>query len=284
MSAVQKNAEALTSLGAGDVVSVIEDVKRTAHALAEEIDRESGGTPEERINELLERTCKPSEELLALVYPTIEYGDAQAIETIPRALLHVAGRTAAVVRETGPNRIGGVVVVGRLVWAIVAYAVHCGRFEVIADASRASVIVPFSNNEAAPLIGVGVLRYPDALGGNAGRSFEAYREWLQTLQLITERYPLLVAEFDHVFGEADVLLAMVMARQRDRVYSLGLDTASAGRLARRLRDPKHRAALRVVFDSSKDELDDALERAYARLETDQHRWDRPPTKLFAQCE
>jgi len=283
VSAAARNASALESLGRGDWVAVVEAAKTASLAISAEIDvDDTEGTPEERIARLFDRTREPSEELLALLYPLIEYGDTRSIEVIPRVLLHIAERTSAARQELEPNRIGGTVVLARLIWALVAYAIHCDRFDAVAEASRATIRVPFGSGEIEPLIGLQSLRYPDALAGNAGRSFEDYRTWLQELPLVAERYPLLASEIDEVFREADVVLAMLLGQRGGRIYSMGLDTATVRRLARRLKDRKHRPDLAVIVGASEDELDETLERAYAALETDQNRWERPPPKLFGQ--
>ncbi len=284
MSAVESNARALERLGAGDPVSVVEAAKRAALAVTEQIDAEDEqGTSDERIQRLLDRTSDPGEEFLALLYPLIEYGDARSLEVIPRCLLHIAEKTDTVRQNLEPNRLGGVVVVGRLIWGVVAYAIHCGRFDVMAEASRAVVRVPFSNDDAIALIGLTSLRYPNALGGNARLSFENYHDWLADLELIGQSYPLFSAEFDDVFREADVFLAMRSAADRGRAHSVALDTATVRRLARRLRDAKHRAAIAAVYAVTEAELDDVLELAYGALETDQRRLDRLPQTLFGLC-
>lgn len=285
MSVSETNANALDSFARGDAVTVVEGAKTAAVLIGSAIEAEDAdGTQEERIARLLDRTSEPSEELLALLYPLVEYGDAQSLEVIPRLLLHIAERTSATRQETESNRIGGTVVLARVIWAVVAYAIHCGRFAAVAEASRATVRVPFTNGKSEPLIGLQSLRYPDALAGNAGRSLEDYRDWLLERPLVAERYPLFASDVDSVIREADVLLALILARQGDHFYSMGLDTSTVRRLARRLRDRKHRADLAAIFGVSEAELDDALERAYGFLDGDRTRWEGPPATLFGQTD
>lgn len=281
MTATDRNKETLEALSRGDQIAVVEAVKQVAQAITEAIDAQVEETSPERVWDALSAL---SEELLAVLFPVIEYGDERALEVIPRALLHVGTQTSAALQETGTHRVGGSVALGRITWAVVAYAIHCGRFDAIADASRATVQVPFSNNETAPLIALTSLRYPDALGGNAGQSFETYRDWLRALPVVTERYPLFSAEFEDVFGEADLLLALLLTQQRGRVYSLGRTRRTVPRLARRFRDRKNRGDVSTLFAVPEDDLDQALERAYATLETDQNRWESPPATLFGHEE
>jgi hypothetical protein len=277
MSASDTNAEILGSLGRGDAVAAVEAAKDAAYALAQAIEAQAD---EQSAEQVFNRADEPAEELLAVLYPLIEHGSERATEALPRVLLHVAQRTSAALQETSAHRVGGTIVLGRLVWATVAYAIHCGRFDAIAEASRATVRVPFTDDVVTPVIALQTLRYPDALGGNAGNSYENYRDWLHARPLITSRYPLFAGEAEEAIAEADLLLALLLAQQRGRVYSRGHDRNTVPRLARRLRDGKHQQALAALFHTTEAHLETTLESAYSRLETDQRRWENPPASLF----
>jgi len=97
-----------------------------------------------------------------------------------------------------------------------------------------------------------------------------------------ENYPLFAAEVEEVFREADVLLALLLGQRRNGIYSMGRDSDTVHRLARRLQDNKHRPDLAVIFGVPEDTLDETLERAYASLASDQNRWERPPPTLFGE--
>ncbi len=282
MSAVELNVEVLERLGNGDAIFAAEAAKRTALAIGEAINASSGeeGTPDERLERLLERSGSSAEELLGALFPLIEYGDGRSLGVIPRCLLHIAEQTTAADRDNQRNQVGGVVVVGRIVWAATAYALHCGRLDAVAASSRALVRVPSNDNQTVPLIALMSLRYPEALGGHAGRSFDDYREWISSLDLVLERYPLFAAELDTAFAEADMVLALRAALKRGRVYSRGLDAETVRRFALRARDAQHRGSLAEAFATTVDELEQVLEQAYGRVETDPNQWDGPPTTLF----
>jgi hypothetical protein len=277
MTASDKNAEILGSLGRGDAVAAVEAAKDAAYALAQAIEAQAD---EQSPEQVFNRADEPAEELLAVLFPLIEHGSERATEVLPRALVHVAHRTSAALQETTAHRVGGTVVLGRLVWATVSYAIHCGRLDAIAEASRATVRVPFTDGAVAAVIALQTLRYPDALGGNAGNSYDNYRDWLLARPLINDRYLLFAGEAEEAIAEADLLLALLLAQQRGRVYSRGHDRHTVPRLARRLRDKKHRQALAALFDTIDADLETTLENAYSRLETDHRRWESPPASLF----
>ena len=200
MSASDKNAEILGSLGRGDAVAAVEAAKDAAYALAQAIEAQAD---EQSPEQVFNRADEPAEELLAVLYPLIEHGSERATEVLPRALVHVAHHTSAALPETTAHRVGGTVVLGRLVWATVAYAIHCGRFDAVAEASRATVPVPFTDGAVAAVIALQTLRYPDALGGNAGNSYNNYRDSLLARPLINNRYPLFAGEAEEAIAEAD---------------------------------------------------------------------------------
>jgi len=91
------------------------------------------------------------------------------------------------------------------------------------------------------------------------------------------RYELFATEVSESFDEADLMLAMRAAVEHNGMYCASLETRTVRRLADRLRDPSCRAGLATVFRTTDAELDDTLEHAFARVTTDQYRFDRPRT-------
>ena len=160
--------------------------------------------------------------------------------------------------------------VGRLVSALAALASHCERLRAIPVLARAQITVPFSN-DVQPVIALTALRYPDALDGDPGYTFRDYHSWLAGLELL-ERYPLFLAEFDAVFLEADLLLAMYAGRFRTRVFSCGHERVTVNRFIARIADPAQREALAELFTGD-GALEDRLEKAYASVEGTRRSFD-----------
>lgn len=282
MNAVDLHSDVIDKLGRGNWVFVAEAMKGAAVDTGNAIENaaDSDGNEDERTEALLARASGPSELLLAGLLPTIEYGDPRLLGVVPRCLTHITSRTSAARQEVDWNRRAGVVVAGRLVWALAAYALSCNRLDALAEAARAVVRVPFKDNETQAVVTLTPLRYPDPLGGGAVRSFENYRDWLKERPLVQERYPLFTADFEAAFAEADFLLALRAGRDRSRLYSMGFDQDTVARFVARCSDAPQRDALARLFAASDDSLNDVLESAYTGLETDRHGWERPPEKLF----
>ena len=286
MSAIELNAEVIERLGAGDAIFAAEAAKGAALATGDAINTPAAENtpPAERLEQLLGRADPHAEELLAAIFPLIEYADELALEIIPRCLVYLAEQTSLALRDNERNERGGVVAVGRLIWAMTTYALHCGRLGAVAASSRALIHNPSSDSDAKQLIAVSTLRYPDALGGNAGNSYRDYREWVAGRELVRESYKLFASELDGAFAEADLLLALRAAAERGRVYSGGLNAETAQRFAVRARDSKHARILAETFGTTTDGLEGVLEAAYARLERDQNIWDSPPRTLFGDTD
>jgi hypothetical protein len=164
---------------------------------------------------------------------------------------------------------------GRLVWALTAYALHCRRIQGLAELSRISLRTTFGQRRWEPLIAMRRLRYPDVLGQNAGRAYEDYREWLQGIDFVADRYPLFAREREASFDEADLVLAMRSALEGGRIYSAALDSDTVRRLADHILDPACRSDFANTFRTTEAELNQVLEDAFAAVETDQHRLGRP---------
>jgi hypothetical protein len=274
-------SEILAELGRGDEVAVAERLKTVAFelgALLDDLPDEDGQLTDERVSELLDATSAPGEAFLTVAVPVVEYGRAAALEALPRALRYVTRATAAARTDQNARRVAAVPAVGRLVWALAAFALHCDRPEALVALGRARVTVPFSDGDVAPVMALTALRYPDALGGNAGNSFRDYHDWLAARPLL-QRYPLFAAELDAALLEADLVLGMYAGRLRSRVYSTGHDRDTARRFVARLEDAAQREALERLFPGE-GSLEERLEHAYAATEGDRNRFERGPAQLF----
>src|SRR5690348_15433261 len=195
--AADLKAAILTELGRGDEIAVAERMKAAAMALASRIDGLDEAVPEagERLQQVLAATSDAGEAFLAITFPVLEYGRRASLEALAPTLRHVALATSAGRTDQAATRVAAAVTLGRLTWALAAFALSCDRPEALAAANRAQVLVPFSNGDVEPVISLRTLRYPDALGGNAGNSFADYHDWLAGLPLLGD-YPLFAAEFD----------------------------------------------------------------------------------------
>ena len=165
-----------------------------------------------------------------------------------------------------------------MAWALAAFALSCDRPEALAAANRAHVLVPFSNDDVEPVISLKALRYPDALGGNAGHSIANYHDWLAGLPLLGD-YPLFTAELDLAFDEGDLVLAMLLGRLRGGVYARPRNRETARRLAARARDEAQRPGLEALFPGN-GTLEQRLNAGYRATESDYRGFDRGPADLF----
>jgi hypothetical protein len=277
VSVAELNEEVLGQLAAGDVVTPQESAKERVATLVALLDERYDGarTPEDLREEMLARWDAPSAELLAVLFPIVEYGDERAISVLSRCMHRIASATSLMTEERGWNRQCGVVALGRLIWAVTAYSLHCRRLDALAELSRVSIRLQYGGRPVEPLIGTRELRYPDALNQSAGNSYANYRDWLLALGLVSERYPLFARELEESFDEADLVLAIRAALEGGRAYSAAVDSKTVRRFADHALDPLCRPGLATTFRTSEDALNETLEGAFARVETDQFRWDRP---------
>lgn len=275
-------SEILAEFGRGDEVAVAERLKAAAAELASllaDVPGNDGQLTEELVGELLDATGALGESFLTVAFPVVEYAQTAALETLPRALRHVTRATAAARTEQTARLVAAVPAVGRLVWALAAFSLHCDRPQSLVALARARVNVPFSD-DVLPVIALTSLRYPDALGGNAGHSFRDYHEWLSGLALL-ERYPLFTDELDAAFLEGDLVLAMYAGRFRRRIYSRGREREAVRRFVGRVDDAAQREAIAQLF-TGEGNLEERLEAAYASTEGDRHRFERGPARLFGE--
>ena len=278
--AADLKGEILKELGRGDEIAVAERMKAAAVALASGIDRLEEAVPKAggRLQQVLAATSDAGEAFLAVSFPVLEYGRGASLEALAPALRHIALATSAGRTDQVAPRVAASVTLGRLAWALAAFALSADRPEALAAASRAQVLVPFSNGDTEPVISLKALRYPDALGGNAGHSTANYHDWLAGLPLLRD-YPLFAADFDLAFDEGDLVLAMLLGRLRGGVYARARNRETARRLAARAGDKEQRPALEALFPGT-GTLEQRLNATYRATESDYRGFDRGPADLF----
>jgi hypothetical protein len=275
-----RRSEILGELGGGDEIAVAERLKAEAVALAAVLDNLPGDDRQltaERVQELLAATSAASESFLTVALPVVEYADGVALETVPRALRQVTLSTAAARTDQTARRVAAVPAIGRLVWGLAAFALHCDRPEALVTLSRARVRVPYYD-DVEPVIALTALRHPDAFGQNAGTALRDYHEWLSQLDVL-EQYPVFRAELEAALFEADLVLAMYTSRFRDRIYSSGRTQDAVRRFTARVDDASQRQALEELFPGD-GALEGRLEQAHDVIEGDRHRFEGGPAKLF----
>jgi hypothetical protein len=273
----------LDELGRGDEIATAERLKSEAVALAAVLDDLPGDDRQltrECVQELLAATSSAGESFLTVAFPVIEYAERAALETLPRALRQVTLVTAAAAgTDQTARRIAAVPAIGRLVWALAAFALHCDRPAALVTLARARIRVPF-DNEVESVIALTALRHPEAFSQDAGVAFRDYHDWLSQLDLL-QRYPLFRAELDAALLEADLVLALCTSRVRNRIFSSGRARDTVRRFAARVDDAAQWQALDELFPGD-GELQERLERAYAATEGDGNRFERGPAKLFSE--
>lgn len=277
-----RREDILGELGRGDEIAVAERLKAEAVASATLLDDLPGDDAQltsERVQELLAATSAAGESFLMVALPVIEYAEGAALETLPRALRQVTLATAAGRNDHTSRRVAAVPAIGRLVWTLAAFALHCDRPAALAALARARVRVPY-DDDVQPVITLTALRYPNAFGQNAGIAYADCRDWLSQLDVL-EQYPLFRAEVEDALLEADLVLAMCTSRFRDRIYSSGRTRDTVRRLTARVDDATQRQALEELFPGE-GELQGRLEQAYAATEGDRDRFERGPAKLFGE--
>lgn len=277
-----RRREILEELGRGDEIAVAERLKAEAVALAALLDDLPGDDRQltaERVQELLAATSSASESFLTVALPVVEYGEGVALETLPRALRQVALVTAAARIDQTARRVAAVPAIGRLVWALAAFALHCDRLAALVTLARARVRVPHYD-DVEPVITLTALRHPNAFGQNAGVALRDHHEWLSQLDVLGQ-YPVFRPELEAALLEADLVLAMFASRFRDRIYSSGRAQDTVRRFTARVDDAAQRQALEELFVGD-GTLEDRLEQAYAVIEGDRNRFDRGPAKLFGE--
>lgn len=273
--------EILSELGRGDEVAVAERLKASAGdlaALLSDLPGDDARLTDERVAELLDVTSDACESFLTIAFPTVEYAQAAALAQLPRVLRYVTYATAAARTDQRARLIAAVPAVGRVTWALAAFALHCDRPQTLVTLATARVDVPFSD-ETRPVIALTNLRYPEALDGNAGKAFRNYYEWLAGLGLL-DHYALFRHDLDAAFLEADLVLAMYAGRFGDGVYARGHENATARRFVARVADEMQAEQLSQLFTGD-GSLEERLERAYSAVRGDQRGFDSGPRQLFS---
>jgi hypothetical protein len=118
-------------------------------------------------------------------------------------------------------------------------------------------------------------RYPQALGDNAGNSYEHYLNWLRERSLVKDRLPMFAGSLDQVFAETDLLLALRMiGHVNHRTYSGGVSTETIRHLGRRFGDQRQRPALVALFESADEELNKRVNAYWELVEFEHDRFWR----------
>lgn len=273
--------EVLGELGRGDEVAVAERLKANADGLVSRLGNLPGDDREltpERVAELLAATSDACEGFLMVALPAIEYSDGIALRQLPRSLGYITRATAAASTHQTARLIAGVPAVGRIVWALTTFALHCDRLQALVALAAARVDVPFED-DTRPVLALTSLRYPDALDRSALNSFRNYREWLAALGLL-DHHPFFRQDLEPAFSEGDLVLAIYTGQFRDRIYAVGCDRATVRRFLARVADPVQRVALEQLF-VGEGSLEERLEHAYATVAGDQNSFEHGPAHLFA---
>jgi hypothetical protein len=276
-------SEILAELGRGDEVAVAERVKSAAHELAQLLDELPGNDnalTADRVDELQAQASPAAEAFLGVSFPVVEYGRGFAVDALPRALQEIASATAAAPPENARNRYALIPTVGRIVWSLTAYALHCDRPKIIVALARGRIEVPSSDGQVMPAIALQSLRHPDVLAQDANVAFQNYCEWLAGLELL-QAYPTFAVGRDACVCEADLVLAMLSAHYRGDTYSQGWTRFVVRRFSERLNDLQQRAAFDELFAGERD-FEERIDSAYQQVRGDTHRVDRPPARLFGR--
>lgn len=276
-------SEVLVELGRSDEIAVAERLKAAAVSVVDvidELDVDNAPLSGERVDEFMAMTNESCTAFLEVAFPVIEYARDEALDTLPRALRPIALATATARTDERASRIAVVPALGRIVWALTAFALHCDCLSAIVALDRARVAQPFSDGAVVPVIALSDLRFPRALTGNAGNSYANYYEWLQGQQVLMQHYRLFAADFDAAFPEADLVLAMLTGRDRERIFATGHQRETVRRFVARVQDQSQRAALEALFPGD-GSLESRLETAYAATEGDIRRFERGPARLFS---
>jgi hypothetical protein len=184
---VEIRREILAELGRGDEIAVAERLKAEAVTLTTLLDDLPGDDRQltaERVQEVLAATSPACESFLEVALPIVEYGKGVALEALPPALRRATLRTRAGSTDQTARRVASVPAIGRLIWALAAFALHCDRPAVLVALGRERIQVPFYD-DVEPVLSLTALRHPDALERNAGLAFRDYSEWLS--HLVTRR-------------------------------------------------------------------------------------------------
>lgn len=227
--------EALERLARGKEILVLDDLAKAAENLRVELDkqvgqfREAGVPTEESIAAFLDDDRSGS--FIALGLPIATYGGPQSLRALGAALAHV-GRAA--VSESGGYVVhgeAGIAILGRMLWALTAQGLVAGNPQILKVAQ--STRLPMGSYGMTPSMSEDHrLRYATTLGGNATRTYEHYRDWLVSNQIILDACPYLAADPETGLRTADALLALAMVESgQGKPYAHGIyDRTVAARI------------------------------------------------------
>jgi hypothetical protein len=264
MSAIELNRQAVEQLGVGDSVAPREALKAQLVALLRVLDGQAETAAnlgdEERASAFLEAISDELESILAVAAPLIEYGGSDGQEAVVRGLAQVAGEIS---REASLEN-AMYLVTARLLWSTTAFALSCDAADFLPRLLRLTVRSAFRDADV-PLIDDSSARHPQAFGRGADVAFESHRLWLESLNLITERYPLLVREqqLERALAEADLIFALHtdaadMGIRGTYSHAAHREGHAEQRLRARARTPSSREQLVRFFGIPDDHLEERL--------------------------
>lgn len=276
MSAIEIYDATIGSLGRGDRVAVLEEMKLRAVALADAlraqvtVEVEPGPSDEQLRDAFLVAVTGVSEELLAVVFPLVEYCSDGEHASVAAALQYVVDRVAAADRKSHVLEITATVGIGRVVWAIGAHALASRRVDALAALGGVGTLSQYEEDPVVPIIEDPEYRYLRAFGRSASLEGSGYVEWLRRCPLVAARLRYLAASLDSVVHQVDLLFALRMqATGRTRTYSDGKDRDTVRQLSLRFRDARQRRELASFFGVECGELDGHVEQAYSQIEYNQ---------------
>jgi hypothetical protein len=268
MRSAELNKQVIEQIGAGDTVTPREAVKTQLVALLDSIDRHDKGEGQiniggEHAENFIDGIDSELEDLLAIAAPLIEYGGLAGQEAVVSALARVAEQ---IPRETQTPGWEPALffVTARLLWSTAAIALACDAVEFFPRLLRVRTRSRYRSVESL-VVDDSSARHLDVYGRGADESFESHRRWLAELELLIERYALLVRDglLEQALAEADMLFAMhtvATGSSFGQAYSHGAhrEGHAERRLRVRVRAPEQRASLCKFFDTPDRELEQRL--------------------------
>jgi hypothetical protein len=271
MSAVDLNAQVVEQLGDGNTVAPREALKQQLGALLAALhgqgEARANLAGEERVGAFLDAISDELEGLLAVAAPLIEYGGSAGHEAVVRAVAQVTNEISRQPNQENAHYL----VAARVLWCTTAFALACDAIDFLPRLLRLTVRSAFRNVDE-PLIDDSSARHLEVFGRGADVAFDSHREWLASLDLVAERYPLLAREqlLEKALAEADLIFALhtdAAGRGINGTYSAVAhrEGDAERRLRARVRAPDAREQLVRFFAVPDAELEERLDEIHAQL-------------------
>lgn len=210
--------------------------------------------------------------LLAAGLAVVPYASPRGHIALVRALEYLARRAVGSPSNFEPYALAGIPVIARVVWAWTAQALATEALSFL-PILRGATLPGYPGQRPMTMVRDFRLRYPAALGSNAGTAFAYYRDWLATRDWLASCVPYLASDPASYVGEADLLLALAALEDDHRTFSAAATNDSVVRLlaATILRAPDHLGEFLGVPGA--DVVDAAVAR-WGSLEHSGHYFDR----------